>query len=880
MYDNIKSLSENYVKKCTPNGWKPKESAFKGCDTGSTWDHGHDTFQGPFLWSREISKQGMSVVNAGNPWDWTPPIMWSTSMKIEWQIFTLSLKHWSNASVRPIDPVDIYAKCMTEGPKFSQYLKKWRDFVWRQNASVVGIEYQGEEEDFPDVLIHDIEDIFPPVLLYCWKLPDSEDYTYCLEESKEISKENQQLFKIKFKELLSVYGPKKIDQLTEIEWVNKMTTSKTFRKGKKMPVWKARALQNEDAFLCAEPENFKFYAMPVQKNSFETRSAVACEIETLNSIQYLDSLGKKVFEFFPQNWMAEKDFSSAFKKLNVHGGDFLLSDIKKAGLTFPHALFKLMYEILKEEYPGHRWDFLLGFSDAPLYWNNTKHSIKRGYNLGMANEYATAALITIFHLFKGDEDIIAGFFNDDQFIKINHDNAQIEFDRWNGMLESYSILPNYTKSYVAHGIQFCEYYKGFGRIATNKVSQYMGALLRVMHCYNIVNAKSQTNSLWTICMSEFPSKPILFNEVLLDLLKFWGTEFPKCFQEYYQSFRLGGWVTTYSDNLDCCLHELEDINGNTHKMALHILDLEPPRSTWRLTKTVNNLIKIVNNWTFWNNFKDIPKEWNPSSNMKKWKPSFKGSGHPATKKYWDELLYKRQNLPKHMPDTVSVVRHAIKGGGYSIPDFMIDETIGESGVLIKWPDERGNPLSLKTWYNSTKFLNSTIIPTGDWTHPGRNISIHSGILPVLENLWGRLQNYSNPPIIAYAEYYKRTHKYISRLTPRSKKSELDEKTLSLLNVIIPYNREGIELELPQASFIIAARLKISPKEAYDLFPDEQISSRRDMEMRGYTTDAPVIVNTGTFKTCEDIEMEDSQEILSNCEPTPESPLPEKDKSAY
>jgi hypothetical protein len=618
-----------------------------------SWDRGHKVFEGPFEWTRKKGLHAISCIDSGMPWEWSPPKEgFSISEQIEWKKFTLNLKHWYSVKERPMNPVDIYSRCFQEGPKFTEYLSDLKKYSLRE---AITNELKGDvEEDYPFIPITDLEDVFPPVNLFCWKLPDSRDFEYALEDPHTEVPEDVKKFKDKFRELLKLHGPVKLDEPTELDWLGKLTSSKVFYKGTKMYVWEARGKcsdENLHPFVKAEPDEFKFYAMPVQKNAFETRSAVACDLFTLNSVQYLDHLGKQVFEFFPGNKMSSKKLSSDFDHFKTKGKTFSMIDIKKCGLTFPHYLLKAMGEILQEEYPNARWDYLTGFHDAPLLWEGVSHSIKRGYNLGMANEYATACFITLFELWKeGQTEIEGWFFNDDQFLayKSSFDSREI-LETWGAFLERYGIPVNWPKSLNSDMVIFCEMYGGKPIISTRKISQAIGTFLQCLHAHNIVHAKALANAAYNNLIAGFKGPRDEIDISFLDILKHWGCEFPTFYKEYYLPFKLGGWLTTWSSNLDTCLLELEELDGEKYKLASTLFGIKEPDFQFSMSKQRKRWLKSFTTDIIWDNLKalDLPDEWHPYKKLCKSTVQPKSATYFAVKRFWEEYAVKRQTKPKY-----------------------------------------------------------------------------------------------------------------------------------------------------------------------------------------------------------------------------------------
>lgn len=744
------------------------------------------------------------------PWDLRAPKGWPEPMKMEFHVFTENLRVWSGTRTGPthMSAREIFIRCFLEGPEFTEtHGKLWKDSV--KTALHDPLEEPYDPEDNSEVVpITDIEDVFPPQCLFYWKLPESDDYQFCLEPPPSVEAAKLQEFKQEFKNLLKEYGPKTIRHPTPIDWMKYITESKCFYKGIKMPVWKARskaAKAGEHPFTCAEPKNFEFHALPVQKNSFETRSAVACELNTLNSIQYLNHIGKQVFEFFPGNMMASKDLKSDFEKIRTQGCKYALIDIEKCGLTFPPSLLQAASEALKEEYPDFRWDFLTGFKGAKLIWNERTWEVQRGYCLGMANEFATAILITLFTMFKKEHDEVRGwFFNDDSFLEYPEDTHVPIGKEWITLCESYGIPIKRSKCATGKGVVFCEMYKDV-TFAAVKVVQSCNTIHKVLHAINIAHAKALMNA----SIANIGATTTLNHHHIAAMnrvIQCWGYEFPVEYKERSKSFRLGGWVTDRSFYLDTSLRILWDLTGEEYKKASYLLTLSDKNMyTWENRDL--ELMKSLSKHPVWRQLRNarIPEECNPIKNLDMLLKMPKSVGYYKVLSYWKTVLEKRKKTNTRFIPIKEILQELDGRASLAIPFELVDSWARVFDQEVRWPEEGGMPL-FKAYLQGALIGSNAELPSEAYVPPPKGITINKDALPYLEENWDKLKLFSETPILPFLELHSLLGVVPKTFDPRVQEIVTGgPKVLLIKYAFYPYSRENVLGNYTPEDWLIAHR---------------------------------------------------------------------------
>ena len=336
-----------------------------------------------------------------------------------------------------IDAEDTMRMSLLEGPSFNEeYTKAWKLGV---RASL--------SPDYMEMEI-DIDNSVPPCCLFPWVLPEPTDLLeYSFEPPLPIKGNIGELM-----DKMSRYV-KPVSDPGDVDYASWHTNSVCYYKGQKTTVREARMHASY-----APAWDFKFYRCPVQKDACETRDAVACDIHTLNSIKLLDQMTWEALKM-PYDTMYRGDVAPiATRFYNKHRDHFfVMVDIKKCGLTFPHELLTALGDMMAEQ-SNHLFKLYGSFADASLVGYG---QLKRGYCLGMASRAASAIIAGIFLMFQEEigRELDAIFLNDDGVIATPSD-PQLILELWGQYLEKWGIPVSWEKSFWSTKMVFCEEYRG------------------------------------------------------------------------------------------------------------------------------------------------------------------------------------------------------------------------------------------------------------------------------------------------------------------------------------------------------------------------------------------------------------------------------------
>jgi hypothetical protein len=246
----------------------------------------------------------------------------------------------------------------------------------------------------------------------------------------------------------------------QVDWLSRLRYTKVWSHEARRKVFNAdlRAKHTE----LTRTEQFKFYRTAVQKAPHEVRDAVSGDLYTMNSIYFLDYAAARVFKKWPHDVMSDPDVEKRchdfWKKTRGRENWFLMSDIRKCGLTFPHWILEAMADVLELWSADPEWRFLKSFSEARYYDEKGRFlgRFHRGAGLGMANRFFSAAQSVLFELWKREGET-ALFFNDDQVICSRDDRLQ----EWEEFLQLHAIPTHPKKGFSSQrSFVFCEFYFG------------------------------------------------------------------------------------------------------------------------------------------------------------------------------------------------------------------------------------------------------------------------------------------------------------------------------------------------------------------------------------------------------------------------------------
>jgi hypothetical protein len=248
---------------------------------------------------------------------------------------------------------------------------------------------------------------------------------------------------------------------------------------------------------------------------------------------------------------------------------YLMSDIKKSGLTFNRNLFNLVIDCCKETYPNFSWDMYYNYGNAKIIIDDSDPvPMKNGFGLGMMDCVISFTQACIYQLVMSKSlvegiSLDAKFWSDDMVIKVRHNSdLEISLDCANDILEEYDryaalcgLRIHEKKPYASRKGVFLETY-GTSYYAPwdhSKKCQWTGCLFDSLKSRTI----SQAKHIFATVSLEVPEElDYLLHEALQRITAFWGFEFSK--HETTYPYEIGGWMYYMEEGFNMLFHWLDD----------------------------------------------------------------------------------------------------------------------------------------------------------------------------------------------------------------------------------------------------------------------------------------------------------------------------------
>jgi hypothetical protein len=251
---------------------------------------------------------------------------------------------------------------------------------------------------------------------------------------------------------------------------------------------------------------------------------------------------------------------------------YLMSDIKKSGLTFNRNIHNLLIKCCKKVYPEFNWEPYFNYGNAKIViGDNDPVPMKNGYGLGMLDcviSFTQACIYQII-IYKGLTEGYtseAKFWSDDMVVRLkSKTKSDVDLEVVDNLLQEYDsyaskcgIRVHEKKPYVSFQGVFLESYGTSFKAPWDSVKtcQWLGCLFDCLKCPTICRAKEV---FATICLEVPENLYVWLSTILGDIVDFWGYEFSKT--EYTYPYELGGWMYNIKDgynDLFWWLDEQED----------------------------------------------------------------------------------------------------------------------------------------------------------------------------------------------------------------------------------------------------------------------------------------------------------------------------------
>jgi hypothetical protein len=486
---------------------------------------------------------------------------------------------------------------------FASYLSDSLDSSLRWVLKEAWVEdHYGDYQE--DAWGHDY--FFPPADLPNFPVKEKkEDILRLFEKPKKIKPSDLETFKTYFKgyivnkdhrsrldsvDMLSFYGTKASFDTTTLKSKSHYASHIGKRFG-----WDSR-------------KHLEFKYKWIQKNAAEGRAAVICSPDTLYKIKWLHKSWRAHVSVPGDEYNNPRIMDQIPKILEnrYRSKGFIMSDIKKSGLTFSRELNDAIFECLYEVTGDDRYQYFIGYGRAMLHHDSYgKKPIVNGYGLGMMDCVISAAQACIFQILLdttlGDWtksfDLKGHFWSDDSLgIIQNKDHEEIPRENLEGLLSDwnegmirYGIIIHGEKPFYSQVGVFLEEYSLDRRWNSDKVTQYVSCILDSLTATDIAAAKEITSAVATTATEEQNRWTAESVQRVVDL---WGWEFTP--QESSYPYEIGGWTYTTEGQNNCLLQFMDQApETETLTRLSGLLELSNKRRTLKLHKEHEGYINDI-----------------------------------------------------------------------------------------------------------------------------------------------------------------------------------------------------------------------------------------------------------------------------------------------
>jgi hypothetical protein len=502
-------------------------------------------------------------------------------------------------------PIEVARRCIYLGPEFPGYIKDCIEDSLRFNT---GIRKELQFE-FYDEKAWGHDYFFSPRDCLNFRLPDpQDDIRRLLEEPPPVQPKFLARLEKEFRNFIKV--PNHRVDLDDLDYLGLFTEKSTFvpsaKQKKRTKNYVARIGQK------VRPEKqFEFDYCFVQKNAAEGRAAVIGTPGTILQIKKFHKMFKAVAHC-PEDHYSDPSVTKGLERwLSAESSreGFVMSDIKKSGLTFNRNIFNMLINVLHELMPTWGWDDFLDYGNAILHLPNCSKPkrIKNGFGLGMLDCVVSFTQACIFNILVEDYDtrayrLDAKFWSDDSIIKVRMVlNLELDLNGldelmliFNELLSNCGIVVHNKKPYVSRLGVFLESYGTFYGCHwdSTKRGQYLGCLFDVLKAPDIFRAKE----IFATLMLEVPNDVKPWASTALDsIVSHWGYEFHP--DEVMMPFEAGGWSYCVDEGWNTFISSVQDAEETlVNAKLIRLCNVHtPPRRTLKLHKKHNEYIEALIN---------------------------------------------------------------------------------------------------------------------------------------------------------------------------------------------------------------------------------------------------------------------------------------------
>jgi len=455
---------------------------------------------------------------------------------------------------------------LREGPDYAKRLKKGL------TASFISYHKNTMDESRKDDMnTKAYSDLFPFSHLPYLKPDKIDDWKWYFREMEEIPLDEQSYFKTTLREILREIKGFKPYAPSRLNILNKIRAVSGYDKDDKI----LGVTRLKHPTVNPRRDCLKGVRSPVFVSPGNERDTVKWELRSLETIQIVSELIWQILDRIPESSMKDDRSSMEIReeRLRKIGADRSTynRDFKKCGLSFNQDIFRLMKEVLVEEYPEQEFYLIeafenilidFGFDDPEYFIKKGEHRrVNCGYGLGSASELVTLAQIVLYRMSKKrigykEQKIYATFWHDDAMIVGEYDIIKAFEKEDKRRCEAFCLpLKEELTGRIFGGCIFMEEYTSTRKWDTSKEILTLLALRDGRYRRNITAAKMSVQSM---ARDIYNSSDRVMEEYM-SLVAYWGYEF--CPEEAEMPFNFGGWLPVddpiYDDTLNY-IFDMED----------------------------------------------------------------------------------------------------------------------------------------------------------------------------------------------------------------------------------------------------------------------------------------------------------------------------------
>uniref|UniRef100_A0AB39JB10 RNA-dependent RNA polymerase n=1 Tax=Phytophthora cinnamomi ormycovirus 3-5 TaxID=3239322 RepID=A0AB39JB10_9VIRU len=357
----------------------------------------------------------------------------------------------------------------------------------------------------------------------------------------------------------------------------------------------------------------RFLRTVVNVGPANVRDAWQCDVPTLFKVKRVSYVLRRIVSQHSKSAIASPAKAKRRRKKLETSIAYIMTDLKKCGLSFPRIIFEIIGEELLAQDIEIGADLLSIARGIVVYQGKTYNPI-RGSGLGNLNEAVTLAQCIMGDMLEHAGLIENGiFFNDDSVLTLDRSD-NLRLPRIMTFYVKMGLLMNFEKSFYSKFNVFCEDYNA-GEYDFSKRH------LRVLQCVTLL----ETTYLW--------ERKKKFSSIIRDLDIFNMGEFSVENRHEFHQFEsilplaLGGWKNTSKGGINFLLDYV----------------LEPQKY---LDTHERSLIPLMNRWlTFIFDNKDEFFELFYQSKRFPYRSKVKNPFNPS----WEDLsLYNLSDLPDYI----------------------------------------------------------------------------------------------------------------------------------------------------------------------------------------------------------------------------------------